>query len=95
MGATGRVGADEPRPAQARPSREANALVTTAIWSAAMFDPALPFHNEGRDGDRGDDTRPESPDHGHVPEQISDHLDFVGRGWHPLLRRLHGQLLAV
>jgi hypothetical protein len=30
-----------------------------------------------------------------VPEQIPDHLDFVGRGWHPLLTRLHEQLLAV
>jgi NADH pyrophosphatase NudC (nudix superfamily) len=30
-----------------------------------------------------------------VPEQIPDHLDFVGPGWHPLLLRLHEQLLAV
>jgi hypothetical protein len=30
-----------------------------------------------------------------VPEQIPDHLNFVGRGWHPLLLRLHEQLLAV
>ncbi|GLY86724.1 hypothetical protein [Actinoallomurus iriomotensis] len=30
-----------------------------------------------------------------VSEQIPDHLDFVGPGWHPLLLRLHEQLLAV
>jgi hypothetical protein len=30
-----------------------------------------------------------------VPEQIPDHLGSVGSGWHPLLMRLHEQLLAV
>ncbi|ONH31639.1 TraR/DksA C4-type zinc finger protein [Pseudofrankia asymbiotica] len=30
-----------------------------------------------------------------MPEQISDHLDSVGSGWHPLLVRLHEQLLTV
>ena len=30
-----------------------------------------------------------------MPEQIPDHLDFVGPGWHPLLLNLHEQLLAV
>jgi hypothetical protein len=34
-------------------------------------------------------------DHGRVPEQIPDHLRGVGRGWHPLLTRLHEQLLVV
>jgi len=38
---------------------------------------------------------PDVSHHGRVPEQIPDHLDFVGRGWHPLLTRLHEQLLAV
>ena len=35
------------------------------------------------------------PDDGIVAEQIPDHLDFVGPGWHPLLLGLHEQLLAV
>lgn len=30
-----------------------------------------------------------------VPKHIPDHLDFVGSGWHPLLLRLHGQLMDV
>ncbi|RAY11641.1 TraR/DksA family transcriptional regulator [Actinomadura craniellae] len=30
-----------------------------------------------------------------MPGQIPDHLDHVGRGWHPLLLRLHEELLAV
>lgn len=30
-----------------------------------------------------------------MPDQIPDHLDNVGPGWHPLLRRLHEQLTAV
>ncbi len=30
-----------------------------------------------------------------MPEQIPDHLDFIGCGWRPLLLRLHEQLLAV
>jgi hypothetical protein len=34
-------------------------------------------------------------DHEVVSEQIPDHLDFVGSGWHALLIRLHEQLLAV
>ncbi|MGI8334522.1 hypothetical protein ACRYCC_31610 [Actinomadura scrupuli] len=30
-----------------------------------------------------------------MSEQIPGNLEFVGRGWHPLLMRLHEQLLAV
>lgn len=30
-----------------------------------------------------------------MPEQIPDNVDAVGRGWHPLLMRLHERLLAV
>ncbi|QFG24493.1 TraR/DksA family transcriptional regulator [Actinomadura sp. WMMB 499] len=30
-----------------------------------------------------------------MPKQIPDHLDFVGSGWHPLLQKLHTELLAV
>ncbi|WP_433465525.1 hypothetical protein [Spirillospora sp. CA-128828] len=30
-----------------------------------------------------------------MPEHIPAHLDAVGPGWHPLLLRLHEQLLAV
>lgn len=30
-----------------------------------------------------------------MPEQIPENLGHVGRGWHPLLLRLHEQLLAV
>lgn len=28
-----------------------------------------------------------------MSDQIPEHLVFVGEGWHPLLMRLHGQLL--
>ena len=35
------------------------------------------------------------PDDGIVREQIPDHLDHVGPGWHPLLLGLHEHLLAV
>ncbi|OLT22096.1 hypothetical protein BJF79_15135 [Actinomadura sp. CNU-125] len=30
-----------------------------------------------------------------APQQIPDHLDAVGPGWHPLLGRLHEELLGV
>ncbi|MFG1961932.1 hypothetical protein [Nonomuraea sp. NPDC049028] len=30
-----------------------------------------------------------------MSEQIPAHLDGIGQGWHPLLQRLHEELLAV
>ena len=46
MGGAGRVGADQHLPAgpasRSCPGTCANAFLVTAMWSAAVFDPALP-----------------------------------------------------
>ena len=30
-----------------------------------------------------------------MTEQLPDHLEWVGPGWHPILERLHDQILAI
>lgn len=30
-----------------------------------------------------------------MTEQLPDHLECVGPGWHPILQRLHDQILAI